>query len=108
MCVCQPVHSAFCIRERSKPDTGPNTLRLCLFNHNLGLHENANQKQTGFPGNPVSGAEGGGLKRGRGQERERDERGRYEGRESEPERWVMKKEMGAEESLGETTGHEIL
>lgn len=45
--------------------------------------------------------EGGGGEEGGG-ERERDERGRYEGRESEPERWVT------EESLGETTRHEIL
>lgn len=54
VCVCVSVclykYSAFCIQERSKLDTGPNTLRRCLFNHNLGLHENANQKQTGLPG----------------------------------------------------------
>lgn len=29
---------------------GPNALTQCLFNHNLGLHENANRKQTRLPG----------------------------------------------------------
>lgn len=28
----------------------PNALTQCLFNHNLGLHENANQKQPWLPG----------------------------------------------------------
>lgn len=50
LCVCQFVHLSLYSRGRRTLDTHPNTLRGCLFNHNLGLHENANGKQAGFTG----------------------------------------------------------
>lgn len=51
-CLCVRLCVCTCIQERGEKnlETEPNALKQCLFNHNLGLHENANQKQTGFPG----------------------------------------------------------
>lgn len=46
--VCLSVYAS--IRGRSTLDMCPNTLRQCLFNHNFGLHESTNGKQTGLPG----------------------------------------------------------
>lgn len=46
--VCLSVYAS--IRGRNTLDMCPNTLRQCLFNHNLGLHESTNGKQTGLAG----------------------------------------------------------
>lgn len=46
--VCLSVYAR--IRGRNTLDMCPNTLRQCLFNHNLGLHESTNGKQTGLAG----------------------------------------------------------
>lgn len=50
--VCALVCLSVCAssRGRNTLDMYPNTLRQCLFNHNLGLHESTNGKQTGLPG----------------------------------------------------------
>lgn len=46
--VCPPVYAS--IQGRNTLDMCPNTLRQCLFNHNLGLHESSNRKQTKLAG----------------------------------------------------------
>lgn len=50
-------------RETRRLDARPNAFRRCLFNHNLGLHENANRKQAALPGKLDRG-EAGGVRRG--------------------------------------------